>query len=230
MTGSPYRGLTSSRSRTRGSSSAGKRPPPRCWTGCRGCWRARACWWCRGCRARGSRRCCGRGCCRGCGRTGWRPPRGRRRGRGWCSPRPGRRWMSWRCGWRCWPGRTRRRSGANWRLPRPGSRSPPGRPPWRVHPGQPGIRTAPRRARQPSGSGGCCWWSTSSRSCSPSAPRKGSGGRLSPRCTRRPPPATARTSPRRLWWCWVCARTLRPGARTTRSWPDRSKTGTWSPR
>ena len=31
-------------------------------------WRARACWWCRGCRARGSRRCCGRGCCHGSGR------------------------------------------------------------------------------------------------------------------------------------------------------------------
>ena len=86
----------------------------RCWTGCRGCWRARGCWWCPGRRARGSRRCCGRGCCRGSGRMGWPPRRERRRGRAWCSPRPGRRWMSWRCGWRRWRGRTRRRCGGGW--------------------------------------------------------------------------------------------------------------------
>ena len=35
-TGSPYRGLARSRSRTRRCSSAAKRPPPRCWSGCRG--------------------------------------------------------------------------------------------------------------------------------------------------------------------------------------------------
>jgi transcriptional regulator with XRE-family HTH domain len=63
-----------------------------------------------------------RGCCRGSGRLVWRPRRGRRRGRGWCSPRPGCRWMSWRCGWACWPGRTRRWCGAGWRPHRPGSR------------------------------------------------------------------------------------------------------------
>jgi transcriptional regulator with XRE-family HTH domain len=38
------------------------------------------------------------GCCRGSGRRGWRPRRGRRGGRVCCSPRPARRWMSWRCG------------------------------------------------------------------------------------------------------------------------------------
>ena len=36
-------------------------------------------------------------------------------------------------------------------------------------------------------------------------------------------------TPRR-WWCWGCAPILRSGARTTRSWPTRSKTGTWSRR
>ena len=41
-----------------------------------------------GCRARASRRCCGRGCCHGSGRWGWRPRRGRRRGRVCCSPDP----------------------------------------------------------------------------------------------------------------------------------------------
>ena len=59
---------------------------------------------------------------------------------------------------------------------------------------------------------------------------RGSGGRSSPRCARPPPPATARTGPRRRWSCWACAPTLRPGAPTTRSWPARSKTGTWSRR
>ena len=48
------------------------------------------------------------------GGAGWRPRRERRRGRAWCSPRPGRRWMSWRCGWRRWPGRTRPRCGEGW--------------------------------------------------------------------------------------------------------------------
>ena len=32
----------------------------------------------------------------------------------WCSPRPGRRWMSWRCGWRCWREPTRPRCGGGW--------------------------------------------------------------------------------------------------------------------
>src|SRR5262249_11801005 len=36
-----------------------------------------------------------RGCCPGSGRTGWRRRRALGAGRGWCSPRPGRRWMSW---------------------------------------------------------------------------------------------------------------------------------------
>src|SRR5215475_9406589 len=31
-------------------SSAGTRPPVRCWSGCRGWWRAGASWWCPGCR------------------------------------------------------------------------------------------------------------------------------------------------------------------------------------
>jgi hypothetical protein len=35
---------------------------------------------------------------------------------------------------------------------------------------------------------------------------------------------------RRRWWCWGCGPILRPAAPTTRSWPGRSKTGTWSPR
>ena len=38
----------------------------------------------------------------------------RRRGHAWCSPRPGRRWMSWRCGWRCWREPTRPRCGGGW--------------------------------------------------------------------------------------------------------------------
>src|SRR5580700_265436 len=120
----------------RRSSSAGKRPPPQCWTGCRGFWRARVCWWCRVSRARASPRCCGQGCCRGSGRRGWRPRRRRRRGRAWCSPPPARRWTSWRCESRRWPRRTPRRCGRGWRPLRPGSRSPRGRPPWRGHPGQ----------------------------------------------------------------------------------------------
>ena len=37
-------------------------------------------------------------------------------------PRAGRRWMSWRCGWGCWPERTRRRCGARWTPTRTGSR------------------------------------------------------------------------------------------------------------
>ena len=59
--------------------------------------------------------------------------RKRRRGRVCCSPRPGRRWMSWRCGWPCWRGRTRRRCGGGWRPIRPGSRSPPAKLPWHGH-------------------------------------------------------------------------------------------------
>ena len=62
------------------------------------------------------------GCCPGSGGPGWRSRRGRHGGRAWCSPRPGPRWMSWRCGWRCWPERTRRRCGAGWTPTRPGSR------------------------------------------------------------------------------------------------------------
>ena len=94
-----------------------------------------------------------------------------------------------------------------------------------------GIRTAPAAAAASrSRRGGCCWWSTSSRSCSPSAPRRSSGGRSSPPCTRPPPPGTARITARRRWWCWGCALISRPGARTTRSWPARSRTATWSPR
>ena len=77
---------------------------------------------------------------------------------------------------------------------------------------------------------GCCWWSTSSRSCSPSAPRRGSGGRSSPRCTQPPPLGMAQIRPRRRWWCWGCAPILRPAAPTTRSWPARCRTGTSSPR
>ena len=125
----PTAGWAAFEGRMRGSFSAAKRPPPRCWSGCRGSWRARGCWWCRGCRGRASRRCCGRGCCRGSGRMGWPPRRERRRGHAWCSPRPGRRWMSWRCGLRRWRGRTRPRCGGGWPPIRTGSPSPPARPP-----------------------------------------------------------------------------------------------------
>jgi transcriptional regulator with XRE-family HTH domain len=38
------------------------------------------------------------GCCRGSARTGWRSRREPRRGPVWYSPRPTRRWTSWRCG------------------------------------------------------------------------------------------------------------------------------------
>ena len=98
-------------------------------------------------------------------------------------------------------------------------------------PGPAGDPDGPAAERdQPRRSAGCCWWSTSSRSCSPSAPMRGSGGRSSPRCTRPPPPGTARIRHRRRWSCWGCAPTSRPAARTTRSWPTRSRTATWSPR
>ena len=76
----------------------------------------------------------------------------------------------------------------------------------------------------------CCWWWISSRSCSPTAPMRGSDGHSSPPCTRPPPPGMGRTRHRRHWPCWACAPTSRPGARTTRSWPARSRTATWSPR
>jgi transcriptional regulator with XRE-family HTH domain len=66
--------------------------------------------------------------------------------------------------------------------------------------------------------------------CSPSAPKRGSGGRLSPRCTRPPPPGTGRIRYRRRWSCWACAPILRSAARTTRRWPIRSWTGIWSRR
>ena len=94
-------------------------------------------------------------------------------------------------------------------------------------PGPAGDGDGPRlRAASPRCSAGCCWWSTSSRSCSPSARMRGSGGRSSLRCMRRPPPGAARIRHRRRWSCWGCALTLRPGARTTRSWPMRSRTAT----
>ena len=48
-----------------------------------------------------------------------------------------------------------------------------------------------RSAISPGRSSGCCWWWTSSRSCSPSAPMRGSGGRSSPPCTRPPLPPRA---------------------------------------
>ena len=80
---------------------------------------------------------------------GWAGGRAGRgvRGRVWCSPRPGRRWMSWRCGWRCWREPTRPRCGGGWTPRRRGSPSPRGRPPWRGHPGRPGMGMAPRRRR-----------------------------------------------------------------------------------
>src|SRR6266702_15060 len=117
-------------SRMRRFSTAGKRPPPSCWTGCRGWRRAQACWWCRVCRERASRRCCERECCRGFGGQGWPRRRVRRRGRAWCSPRPARRWMSWHCGWRCWREPMRQLCGVAWTPTRAGSRSPPVRLPW----------------------------------------------------------------------------------------------------
>src|SRR5262249_13263614 len=76
---------------TRRCSSAGKRPPSRCWTGCRGCWRASACWGGRGFRGGGRRRCCGGGGCRGSRGGGWRAGRGARGGPVRGFPRPRRR-------------------------------------------------------------------------------------------------------------------------------------------
>src|SRR6516162_9608690 len=111
--------------------------------------------------------------------------------------------MSWRCGWRCWREPTRPRCGGGWTPRRRGSRWPRGRPPWHGYPHRPGMATASRlTAGTPGRRAGCCWWSTSSRSCSPSATRRGSGGRSSPRCTRPPPPGMARISHRRPWSCW----------------------------
>ena len=72
----------------------------------------------------------------------WQPRRGRRRGRAWCSPRAAPHWMSWRCGWGCWPEPTRRRCGGGWTPTRTGSRSPPGKPPSRRCPGWDGIQMA----------------------------------------------------------------------------------------
>ena len=213
------------RSRTRRSSSAGTRPSPSCWGECRGICRARACWWCRAFRARASHRCCGRGCCRHSGERAWRRRRSRRRGRAWCSPRPGRRWMSWRCGWRCWPERTRRRCGEGWTPTPTGSRSPPARPPLRRHLGRDGIRTV--RQRVGISRRGCCWWSTSSSSCSLSARRRSSAGCSSPPYARPPASGTARITSPRPWSCWACALILRVAVLTTRSWPMRSRTATW---
>src|SRR5262249_28566087 len=76
------------------------------------------------------------------------------------------------------------RDGASWRPTPKDLRSPRARPRW---PGHPGWRWA-REQRMISGGGGCCWWWTSSRSCSPKAPMRGSGGRSSPPCTRPPQP------------------------------------------
>ena len=41
VTGSPYRGLSVFEEQDAAFSSAGKRPPSHCWTGCHGAWRAR---------------------------------------------------------------------------------------------------------------------------------------------------------------------------------------------
>ena len=60
---------------------------------------------------------------------GWRPRRGQRRGHAWCSPRPGLRWMNWRCGWRCWREPMRPQYGGDWRPILRGLPSPRGRPP-----------------------------------------------------------------------------------------------------
>ena len=68
VTGSPYRGLSAFGERDAASSLAVKRPPRRCWNGCHVAWRARGSWWCRGCRGRASRRCCGRVAAAGPGR------------------------------------------------------------------------------------------------------------------------------------------------------------------
>ena len=81
------------------------------------------------------------------------------RGRVWCSPRAGRRWMSWRCGWRCWRGPTRPRCGGGWTPRRRGSPSPRGRPPWRGHlagrrSGWPRGRARPAAAAAPVAAGG----------------------------------------------------------------------------
>ena len=65
-------------------------------------------------------------------------------------------------------------------------------------PARPGLGMALLlRAASPGCNAGCCWWSTSSRSCSPSALTRGSGRRSSPPCTRPPPPGMGRISRRR---------------------------------
>ena len=43
VTGSPYRGLAAFGEQDAAFFFGARRPPPRCWTGCRGCWRARGC-------------------------------------------------------------------------------------------------------------------------------------------------------------------------------------------
>jgi len=70
------------------------------------------------------------------------------------------------------------------------------------------VRTAGRGPAP--GPRGWCWLWTSSRSCSPRPgtmrPAGPSGRVSSRRCTRRPPSRPARTSSRRRWWSWWCAR------------------------
>ena len=225
-------GWPRSRSRTRRCSSAAKRPPARCWSGCRGCWRARGCWWCRGCRARGSRRFL---------RAGVLP---RIRADGLAAAPGAASWpcvvftptrapldeLALRVAVAGGGGRVRGAAGSG-RPIRPGSRFTARQAALARPRGPVGDSDglAPERD-QPAPRAGCCWWSTSSRSCSPSAPMRASGGLSSLPCTRPPRPDTGRIRPRRHWSCWACVLTSRPGARTIRSWPTRSRTGTWSPR
>ena len=80
---------------------------------------------------------------------------------------------------------------------RAGSRSPLVRLPW-LRRRCPARGQVVRRSGAQRGSDGCCWWLTSSSSCSPSAQMKGSGKRSSLPCARPPAPGAVRAAqPRR---------------------------------
>ena len=68
----------------------------------------------------------------------------------------------------------------------------------------PGGPVVPRPVRRHA----WCWWSTSSRSCTPRvrAPARWSGRRSSRRCTRRRRSRPGRAGSRRRWWSRRCAR------------------------
>ena len=180
----PYRGLAVFGSRT--GRSAGKRPRPRCWTGCRGCWRAWACWWCWCGSVRGNRRCCGRGCCRGSERMGWRPRR-ERRGRPWVGFTPTRAPLD-ELALRVAPLAGADAAAVRRAVAHPGGFALTARQAVLARPLAPAVvPTAPwpsvtsRRRRRSTGRPPAA---TSSRSCSPSAQMR--SGRSSPPCTCGP--------------------------------------------